>query len=48
MVQAGEISEDDAWDPLAHAYEGYSVLQHRFGVLHTGTDRDALEIYRAG
>lgn len=47
-VQAGTMTEDEAWAKLANVYAGYSWLEYRFEVLRTGTDRDALEIYRHG
>ena len=42
------MTEDEAWEKLAPLYAGCSELEHRFHVLRTGTDRDALEEYRNG
>jgi len=45
-VQSGRIFELQAWGLLAPFYLGYSDLQERFEILCTGSDMDALEIYR--
>jgi hypothetical protein len=47
MVQRGKITEASAWGSLAAAYDRYSALEHRFEKLLMGSDRDALEVYRA-
>jgi hypothetical protein len=47
-IQAATITEEDAWNALELAYRGYSELEYRFEVLRTGTDHDALEMYRNG
>jgi hypothetical protein len=47
-VQRGAISEDAAWTDLENIFTGYSELEHRFEVLRTGSDSEALGIYRNG
>jgi len=44
MVQAGEITEAEAWDSLAAVYRGYSALEYRFRrLLH---NRDVFALWR--
>ncbi len=45
-VKSGRISESAAWELLTPLYMDYSEMEHKFEVLCTGSDRDALEIYR--
>jgi len=45
-VNSSAMSEDEAWNHLALLYAGYSELEHRFEILQTGTDEQALEVYR--
>ena len=45
-LQGGRISESQAWELLAPLYRGYSDLEERFEILCTGSDMDALEVYR--
>lgn len=43
-VRDGAITEDDAWIPLAHEYEGYSDVEYRFDRLIR--NQDTLELWR--
>jgi hypothetical protein len=44
MVNSGEISEDEAWDTIANAYDGYSELEYRFEqLLH---NENIVELWR--
>jgi hypothetical protein len=44
MVQAGEISEADAWNSLEGAYRGYSALEYKFEQLLR--DQNTLQLWR--
>jgi len=43
---AGTMSEEQVFEMLGAAYHGYSELEHRFDLLRTGSEIEALEVSR--
>jgi hypothetical protein len=47
LVQADDMTEDDAWDSLQDVCRSYSELEYRYETLLRGSDHVVLEAYRA-
>jgi hypothetical protein len=43
---AGTFSRDDLFMCLGEVYRDYAFIEHCFETVRTGTDLDALEVYR--
>ena len=46
LVRIRALDETDTYGFLGMCYAGYSELEYRFHILRTGTQREALEVYR--
>jgi len=44
----GNVTEREFFEIPAVAYRGYSLLEHEFEILRTGTDAQSLEVYQNG